>query len=137
MILPRQTLSTLLVTASLVLGSVAVMTPAPASAAPAGCPVRGLGCTYENNNYGGGNINFYEYVRNFESVGYWARTFHTRTNDAGSSGFNNGQSGMAARWYKHANYTGPYIHADKGKGVNFSAKGLNDQISSACFRAYC
>lgn len=137
MILSHRKLTTLLVTAGLVLGSVTVMTPAPASAAPTGCPVAGLGCTYENNNYGGGNINFYQHVSNFETVGYWARTFHTRTNDAGSSGFNNGESGMAVRWYRHANFTGGFVDAQKGRGVNFGVKNLNDQISSACFRSFC
>jgi hypothetical protein len=135
MILPHRKLTTAVVSLAIVIGS--AVAAAPASSAPSGCPVVGLGCTYEDSNYGGGRINFYEKVPRFAAVGYWAGTLHVKTNDAGSSGFNRGTSGAQAHWYEHDNYRGVVVSAKKNTGVNFSSKRLNDKISSACFAGYC
>ena len=122
------------VTGALVVGGVVLEAPS-AMAAPANCR-SGLGCTFENANYGGGRINFSNNVYDFTDIWKWGGSLHTWTNDAASSGFNNGVSGQVVYWFKNAAYKGAAKSATKGHGVTHFGD-LNDQISSACFAAAC
>lgn len=127
--------ASLAATATVVTG--ALMTATPAPAAPAGCG-SGMGCTYEDANYGKGHINFYQNVWDFGGVAYWAPTGHLITDNAASSAFNNGTTGASATWFDRKNYSGPAKTLTKGNGTaHLGNAGLNDKISSACFAGYC
>lgn len=114
-----------------------MLVAAPAQAAPSACNP-GLGCTYEDANYGRGHINFSYNVPYFGEVAYWVPTLHPATNDSASSAFNNGTTGQAVRLFDRERYQGTHTALAKGKGIsNLGTKSLNDKVSSACFANYC
>jgi len=127
---------TLAASGALVLGGVLLLAT-PAHAAPSACS-SGLGCTYEDANYGKGHINFSYNVRDYAAVGWWVPTNHLMTNDAASSAFNNGTTGQRISLYENAGYRGRAISVSRGQGIpNLGSASLNDRVSSACFDSYC
>ncbi|ROQ39688.1 peptidase inhibitor family I36 [Frondihabitans sp. PhB188] len=119
-----------------VIAGVGIAAAAPASAAPRACE-KGVGCTYEDANYGWGYIHFSRNVKDYEPIGYWATSYHPKTNDAASSVYNNGNV-KRAMWFKDSRYKGTKVTLARQTGIpNLGSVSLNDKVSSACFETYC
>jgi hypothetical protein len=120
------------------LGSLGAATAA--SAAPAGCSAS-LGCTYSEANYAGsgnvyngGKLHFYYQIKDYMDY-FVIPGIHM--NDKVSSIYNNGSRAAATFWSNRA-YKGKVVRLERQQGVaNLATKGLNDQLSSACFDGYC